>query len=285
MRQKAFSFVAIFALAAGAGLVSAPQVHAAPLDAAPDATADEPPIRLLLNVPAHRLYVFENGKLTRTFRIAVGEPGHETPSGSYRVTNVIWNPWWHPPQSEWARDRQVEPPGPTNPMGRVKMHFSELLYIHGSSETGLLGRAASKGCIRMSNEEVIELARIVHRYSLPSIAESTIETLADNEKQTREFRIGQSQRIPFEVVYEVAEVRDGNLIIYPDIYGKMNDDRFDNLVRAVLMDHGVDHRNVNREHLDRLLEKGRTAIVSASLDELASRTRVGADSEATGGGE
>jgi hypothetical protein len=284
MKRNAFAFVAMIAFATAAGIVGAPQVHAEPLDrGARQADVDDPPLRFLLNVPAHRLYVYEHGELTRAFRIAVGEPGHETPSGRYRVTNVIWNPWWHPPQSEWARDRQIEPPGPDNPMGRVKMHFSELLYIHGSAETGLLGRAASKGCIRMSNEEVIELARLVHRYSLPSVDESTIDGLETNEKQTREFTIAQSRRIPFEVIYEVAEVRDGNLIIYPDIYGKMQGERFDSLVRAVLMDHGLDHRNVNREHLDRLLEKGRTAIVSASLDDLALNAGVGMDSEESGG--
>jgi murein L,D-transpeptidase YcbB/YkuD len=238
---------------------------------------DEPPIRLLLNVPAHRLYVYESGELTRTFRIAVGEPGHETPSGRYRVSNVIWNPWWHPPASEWARDRQIESPGPNNPMGRVKLNFSNLLYIHGSPEVELLGRAASKGCIRMSNEEVIELARLIHSYARPDVDEATLATLEANEKQTREFRLNRG--VPFEVIYEVAEVRDGNLIIYPDIYGKMGD-KFDAMVRAVLMDHGLDQRNTNREHLSRLLEKGRTTIVSASLDDLATQgSRVGAGVE------
>jgi murein L,D-transpeptidase YcbB/YkuD len=230
--------------------------------------ADEPPLRLLLNVPAHRLYVYEHGELTHTFRIAVGLPGYETPSGRYRVSNVIWNPWWHPPQSEWARNRQIEPPGPDNPMGRVKMFFSDLLYIHGNPEIGMLGRAASRGCIRMSNEEAMELARLIHSYTTPNVSQETLDQLAANEKQTRQFNLPRS--VPFEVIYEVAEVRDGYLIIYPDVYGKMRGDRFDNMVRAVLMDHGLTGRNVNRQHLERLLEKGRTAIVSASLEELAS---------------
>jgi murein L,D-transpeptidase YcbB/YkuD len=269
MKQARFGFAAIFALIAAGG------VHAEPAAAeARIGSVDEPPIRLLLNVPAHRLYVYEAGELTHTFRIAVGEPGHETPSGRYRVNNVIWNPWWRPPPSEWARNRQVEPPGsPNNPMGRVKMNFSHLLYIHGNPEVELLGRAASKGCIRMSNEEAIELARLIHSYARP-VDEATLVDLEANPTREREFRLNRG--VPFEVIYEVAEVRDGNLIIYPDIYNKLGDN-FDAMVRAVLMDHGIDRRNLNREHLDRLLEKGRSAIVSASLDELATSARVGVE--------
>jgi hypothetical protein len=238
---------------------------------------DDPPVRLLLNVPAHRLYVYEAGQLTRTFRIAVGEVGHETPPGDYRVRDIIWNPWWHPPNSDWARGRQVEPPSAMNPMGRVKMNFSNLLYIHGSPEVGLLGRAASKGCIRMSNEEVMELARLLHGYAHPNLNERVIEDLAANEKATRTYQI--SGGIPFKVIYQVAEIRDGNLIIYPDIYNKTAD--FGAQVRAVLSGHGVDPRHVDREYLNRLVDKGRTAIVSAAISELTQgRATVGADEEA-----
>jgi murein L,D-transpeptidase YcbB/YkuD len=228
---------------------------------------DDPPLRLLLNVPAHRLYVFENGEHTRTFRISVGLPGYETPSGQYRVSEVIWNPWWHPPPSDWARNRTVEPPGPDNPMGRVKMYFAPLLYIHGSPEVGMLGRAASRGCIRMHNEEAMELARLIHRYTTPNVNDQTLATLAANEQMTRTFRV--SRGVPFRVIYEIAEVRDGFLIIYPDVYDKVGD-RFDDEVRMVLTMHGLDPDRVNQEHLARLLSKSRDgAIVSASLDELA----------------
>jgi hypothetical protein len=237
---------------------------------------NEPPIRLLLNVPAHRLYVYESGKLTHTFRIAVGEVGHETPSGDYRIRDIIWNPWWHPPNSAWARDRQIEPPSENNPMGRVKMNFSNLLYIHGSPEVGLLGRAASKGCIRMSNEEVMELARLLHSYVHPNLGESTIGTLAGNQKMTRTFDVPRG--VPFKVIYQVAEVKDGNLIIYPDIYGKTGNN-FAAQVRAVLSGHGVDPTRINREHFDRLVEKAQTAIVSASIAELAGARGLGAEEQ------
>src|SRR5688572_29594427 len=99
----------------------------------------ESPLRLVLNVPAHRLYVFENGTNTKTFRVSVGMVGHQTPPGSYRVSQSIWNPWWHPPASPWAEGRKPEPPGPNNPMGRVKLNFAPLLYIHGTTDRVALG--------------------------------------------------------------------------------------------------------------------------------------------------
>src|SRR5690606_4684188 len=77
---------------------------------------DRASLRLVLSVSARRLYVYENGARTRTYRVAVGKHGHSTPRGTYRITRVIWNPWWHPPQREWARVHKPTPPGPNNPM-------------------------------------------------------------------------------------------------------------------------------------------------------------------------
>src|SRR5690606_19936475 len=84
---------------------------------------DEEGLRLVVNVPANRLYVYENRVRTREYAVSVGLKGYETPRGEYRIRDVIWNPWWHPPESNWARGRQAEPPGPSNPMGRVKLNF------------------------------------------------------------------------------------------------------------------------------------------------------------------
>jgi murein L,D-transpeptidase YcbB/YkuD len=264
MTVKALVLTSLFTLGAAFGPVPAAAVGDGGTGGG--LLSDPPPLRLVLNVPASRLYVYESGEMTRTYRISVGEPGYETPKGQYRVSEIIWNPWWHPPNSEWARGREVEPPGPDNPMGRVKMFFAPLLYIHGSPEVGMIGRPASKGCVRMLNEEVIELARLIHTYTTPTVGESTLEQLRENEKQTRTFNL--SRGVPFEVIYQVAEVRDGNFVIYPDVYGRAQGRKFEDQVRAVLAEAGIDFARVNREHYERLISKGRTAIVSIAVEEL-----------------
>src|SRR5687767_987276 len=218
--------------------------------------ADEPPLRLALNIPANRLDVFEQGELTRSYTVSVGRRGFETPSGKYRVFRVVWNPWWHPPDSKWARDAKPTPPGPTNPMGRVKLQFADLLYIHGTTDEGRLGAPASHGCVRMANSDLIELAKLVHRYTTREVPADVFAQLEENNKQTRTFYL--RQRVPLAVTYDVVEVRDGNLVIHPDVYrtqGKSLKDQ----VLAVLGKQGVTPDAIDAARLDEI-SKTRNAI-------------------------
>lgn len=226
--------------------------------------AEDPPLRFVLNVPAHRLYVYENGVPTRTYRVSVGLRGNQTPAGDYAVSSLIWNPWWHPPDSDWARGRKVEPPGPDNPMGRVKLNFAPLLYIHGTSDRATLGDPASRGCVRMGNDDLIELTRLVHQYLLPDVPEATIQTLVDSPSKTTTFHL--PRRIPFEVVYSVVAVRNGFLYVYPDIYKRVKD--YQKQVEQVLAAEGIDSANVDWDRLNELMEKGQDAKVAISVDEL-----------------
>src|SRR5919108_2011507 len=203
--------------------------------------AKDPELQLLLNVAGNRLDVYERGRRTQSYKVSVGLRGYETPRGEYRIRDIIWNPWWHPPNSAWARGRKVEPPGPKNPMGRVKMNFAPLLYIHGTPEDQALGGPASRGCVRMRNEDVIELARLVHRYGSPRLNFSIIDRLIRSPSQTRKVTL--ARPVPLTALYQVAAVRDGFLIIYPDIYSRVGRKLRDQ-VEIVLEQNGVDPRRV-----------------------------------------
>jgi hypothetical protein len=222
-------------------------------------------LHLVVNVPANRLYVYEDGVRTRTYAVSVGLRGYETPAGEYSIREVIWNPWWHPPSSDWARGRKPEPPGEANPMGRVKLNFGPLLYIHGTAEYQALGNPASRGCVRMRNSDVIELTRLVHQYGSPRANPELIDQLEASETMTRTIRL--SRAIKFTAEYNVATVDDGFLILYPDVYKRVRSKVRDEVVQT-LRQSGVDMAHVNREHLDRLLEKSSTRRVAISLDEL-----------------
>jgi murein L,D-transpeptidase YcbB/YkuD len=226
----------------------------------------EAPLRLVLNVPATRLYVFENGVNTRVFKVSVGLVGHQTPAGSYRISQSIWNPWWHPPASPWAEGRKPEPPGPENPMGRVKLNFAPLLYIHGTNDRVALGDPASHGCVRLMNDDLIELARIVQKYGTPGLNTEVLDRLAENPEETRQFNFRTS--IPFEVVYNVASVQNDFLYVYPDVYGKIKPSEYHAQVRDVLAENGIDIDDVDKARLAGLLVKGRDRRVSISLAEL-----------------
>jgi lipoprotein-anchoring transpeptidase ErfK/SrfK len=122
-------------------------------------------MHLVLVTSADRLEVYRGGALEKTYTVSVGRPGYATPSGSYAISEIVWNPSWNPPNSGWAAGKSPKGPGePGNPMGRVKMMFSDEYYIHGTSDVGQLGEPVSHGCVRMSNADAVELAKMVQDY-------------------------------------------------------------------------------------------------------------------------
>jgi lipoprotein-anchoring transpeptidase ErfK/SrfK len=106
-----------------------------------------------------------DGRQAGSYEVAVGKPEHRTPTGTYRLSQVVWNPSWVPPDEAWADTANRKEPGERgNPMGRVKILFESQLYIHGTPDTETLGEPVSHGCIRMSNADAMRLARLVMEY-------------------------------------------------------------------------------------------------------------------------
>jgi len=106
-----------------------------------------------------RLYLWKGLKLAKTYPIAVGRQGLETPAGLYSVEDKQVNPSWHVPNSAWAGSLagQVIPPGPSDPIKARWIGIAGGAGIHGTEEVGSLGSAASHGCVRMAIPDVIDL--------------------------------------------------------------------------------------------------------------------------------
>jgi lipoprotein-anchoring transpeptidase ErfK/SrfK len=105
------------------------------------------------------LRLWKNLKLAKSYPIAVGMQGLETPAGTYTIDDKQVNPSWHVPNSPWAGSLagQVIPPGPADPLKARWLGFYNGAGIHGTAETWSIGTAASHGCIRMLIPDVIEL--------------------------------------------------------------------------------------------------------------------------------
>jgi hypothetical protein len=112
---------------------------------------------------AFRLDYFQGLRRRRSYAIAVGVQGLETPAGDYEIQGKQVNPVWHVPDSRWAGSKagKVIPPGPKNPIKARWMGFNGSAGIHGTTELGSLGQAASHGCVRMSIPNVKDLYRRV----------------------------------------------------------------------------------------------------------------------------
>ncbi|MCU0820538.1 MAG: L,D-transpeptidase [Beijerinckiaceae bacterium] len=118
------------------------------------------PGTIVIDTPNRFLYLVQgNGRALR-YGIGVGRPGFEW-AGAKAITRKAEWPDWRPP-AQMLKRRPDLPPfmagGPGNPLGARALYLGSSLYrIHGTNEPETIGRAVSSGCIRMNNEDVIDL--------------------------------------------------------------------------------------------------------------------------------
>jgi len=118
------------------------------------------PRLIVVDRSSFTLRYFRNLKLAKTYTIAIGAVGFDTPVGMYHVQNKAIDPAWTVPNKPWAGKLagQVIPGGTAqNPLKARWMGIYDGAGIHGTDQTGSLGSAASHGCIRMAVPDVVEL--------------------------------------------------------------------------------------------------------------------------------
>ena len=111
--------------------------------------------RIVIDLSQRKLMVYRRGELVRTYPVAVGRPGLETPTGFFYIT------------------QKLVPPDPNGVYGYLQIGTSAtqpklngwpdggLVAIHGTNEPWLIGKAISHGCVRMKNKAVKEVSRLV----------------------------------------------------------------------------------------------------------------------------
>ncbi len=124
-----------------------------------DQVASKNPVYLTLDRPAFTLRLWNNLKLTKSYSVAVGQTGLETPAGLYHIEDKQVNPSWQVPNSAWAGSLagQTIPPGPEDPIKARWLGIFAGAGIHGTDETWSIGQAVSHGCVRMTIPDVIDL--------------------------------------------------------------------------------------------------------------------------------
>ena len=122
--------------------------------------ADQYPTYLTVNRSTFELTLWKNLEPSKTYTVAIGAAGFDTPAGVYNIQNKAVDPAWSVPEADWAGDLAgtVVPGGvPENPLKERWMGIFDGAGIHGTDDTGSLGSAASHGCVRMAIPDVIEL--------------------------------------------------------------------------------------------------------------------------------
>lgn len=144
-----------------------PPAQAPPAIAEPQPTSRDSKY-VVIRLAKRRLELMEEGVSTpvASFPIAVGRPGHETPTGRFQVEELVEHPEFHKiDPNDRSRVLKHFPPGPTNPLGERWIGFAHgdgwTVGIHGTPNPELLGRAVSGGCIRMRNADVLRVYETV----------------------------------------------------------------------------------------------------------------------------
>ena len=160
-------------------------------------------VSIAIDIAANRLDLLERGRVIARYPVATGLPAYPTPTGTFLIRSVELNPSWTPPASPWAAGRKPMPPGPANPMGRAKMMLLPQYYLHGTPDSLSLGTAASHGCIRMRNGDVLAVAQRVIAAGVPALADSAALLVADPVRR-RTIRLQRAVRV--DVRYDPAPV-------------------------------------------------------------------------------
>ncbi len=149
--------------------------------------------RVEINLPTYTLRVYKGDFLQQVYPIAIGAPHTPTPGGSFVLINKLANPTWYRPGG-----KEIVPPGANNPLGSHWLGLDRKGYgLHGTIEPNSIGKAITQGCIRLHNDNIAELYRLL------------------------------SVGTPVEIIYQPFIVTMGDLgltlQIFPDIYGVCTD--------------------------------------------------------------
>jgi lipoprotein-anchoring transpeptidase ErfK/SrfK len=183
---------------------------------------NDPNIEITVDVPAFRLTLWQDGKEVKSYHIGVGQKQYPLVIGTRKAEQVIWNPPWIPPDSDWVSGHKGVNPGdiikagdPRNPIGKVKIPLGDAYLIHQAHGPGDLGNLVSHGCVRMLQSDLLDLAaKINAAYGWPVSAKQIERAL--NSKRTLYAAL--ETPLTVDINYETIVVEGGALHLYPDVY-------------------------------------------------------------------
>lgn len=131
---------------------------------------------LEVNIQEKTLIIYDGGKKElQRYPIAIPKNDWLPLPLVGEVKRIEFNPWWHPTKATriaYFKKKGIDlpkvvPPGdPKNAMGKAKIvvqfeNFQEPIRIHGTNDPNSIGQRISRGCIRMHNEDILELTKII----------------------------------------------------------------------------------------------------------------------------
>ena len=213
--------------------------------------------RVVVNIPAFRMDLFQNGSLVKSYKVGIGYPEFPLPFGLRKAQTVIFNPPWTPPDSPWVADIKNAKPGETiepgskdNPLGIIKIPIGLPSLIHGGKSAAKIGKFASHGCVGLTNAQVKDFATQLLRVTNKEVSDQEIAKYLEDKTQTKTVKL--DQVVPVELRYETIVLEDGKLHIYKDVYAQ--DTNTEENLRRVLEANGARFEDLTEDQRRQALD-------------------------------
>ena len=217
-----------------------------------------PDTRIVVNAPSHRMDIFQDGQLVKSYSIGIGYPEFPLPAGMRKATQIIFNPTWTPPDEPWVEasskvkvGQKIAAGDKLNPLGVIKIPIGMPSLIHGGKQPAKIGTFASHGCVGLTDKQVQSFTKVLAQIGGVPLSDQEIAKQEQNRKETKVVKL--KNTIPVELRYETLAVEDGKLHVYRDVYDR--DTNVKENLEALLGTYGIT--------LDELTEAERTQTLAA----------------------
>jgi lipoprotein-anchoring transpeptidase ErfK/SrfK len=158
---------------------------------------------ILVDLSSRKLSLRAGDTVIKTHPITIGKDETPTPVGDFKVTDKLPNPVWYSTAPSGAK--LVIPAGdPRNELGTRWIGFKPAYGIHGTIDPESIGKAMSKGCVRMHNQDVEELYDLVTVGTPVKIVAGVTETRESaSESQARKMsvsKLGGDRELPGTII-------------------------------------------------------------------------------------
>jgi lipoprotein-anchoring transpeptidase ErfK/SrfK len=241
--------------------------------------------RIVVNAPAYRMDIFEQGQLVKTYKVGIGYPEFPLPIGMRQAKEIIFNPTWTPPDEPWVEasnkvkiGQKIEAGSKLNPLGIAKIPIGLPSLIHGGKSPGKIGNFASHGCVGLTDTQLRDFVVDLAKAGNTELTKQEIAEYGKNRLETKNLKLNSA--VPIELRYETIVVEDGKLYIYRDVYD-MATNTEENLLQ-VLAKYGVTLEMLSQSEraqaMNALTEMSRDAKGNLDNAEIANTSKSNANS-------
>lgn len=128
-------------------------------------TGSDPGIRFEIDRETYRVHVIDlaSGDEGPEIPVAIGSPAHPSPTGEFRIWQVVHDPAWNPGRTAKSLGARRVAPGPDGPLGIAKIPIQGEYALHGGANWLTVGKPLTLGCLRATDESIRALIEWLER--------------------------------------------------------------------------------------------------------------------------